>query len=135
MGRARVLLADDNRDVLDRARQVLGPEFEVVGTATDGHALLDLATQLEPDVVVVDISMPVLGGIPTAWRLRQRGSKMPIVFLTVHEDPHLVQEVLATGALGYVAKTRMVTDLSRAIRRALSGRRFVSPSIELAAGR
>jgi DNA-binding NarL/FixJ family response regulator len=107
---------------------LLEPEFEVVGTVADGNALVKAAAQLIPDVCVIDISMPHLNGIEAAIRLRESGSGARIVFLTVNEDSDFVRAALRTGALGYVVKSRMASDLCVAINGAMSGRLFVSPS-------
>jgi DNA-binding NarL/FixJ family response regulator len=122
-----VLLADDNHTLLDEVRALLEPKFDVVGEVGDGQALVEAAERLEPDVLVVDISMPIVSGIEAARRLRAGGGGPKIVFLTVHEDPALVETALSTGALGYVLKTSAVDDLLLAIDDALRGRRYVSP--------
>ena len=128
MARARILLADDHKEIRDRAVRLLEPEFEVVGTVADGRALVQAFAQLKPDVCVIDISMPQLSGIEAAIKLRENGSEAKIVFLTVNEDSDFVRAALNTGALGYVVKSRMASDLCTAINGAISGRLFVSPS-------
>ena len=128
MARARILLADDHKEIRDRAVRLLEPEFEVVGTVADGNALVKASAQLKPDVCVIDISMPGLGGIEAAIKLRENGSQARIVFLTVNEDSDFVRAALRTGALGYVVKSRMASDLCVAINGAIRGRLFVSPS-------
>jgi len=130
--RIRVLLADDHREFLRLAVCLLEPEFEVVATVGDGQTLFDEAARREPDVLVLDISMPVLNGIEAARRLKAVGSRARIVFLTVHEDPDYVRAALAVGAQGYVVKSRLACDLPVALREALAGRSFVSPLISLA---
>jgi DNA-binding NarL/FixJ family response regulator len=125
--RARILLADDHKDIREKVMQQLDPEFEVVGAVEDGNALLQAASKMKPDVCVIDISMPIMSGIEAAIQMRASGSSVKIVFLTVHEDPDFLQAALDTGALGYVVKSRVATDLSPAIRAALAGRLFVSP--------
>jgi DNA-binding NarL/FixJ family response regulator len=109
--------------------RLLEQEFEVVGTAGDGQTLIEAAARLLPEVLVVDISMPVLSGIEAARRLRETGSTTKVVFLTVYEDIDYVDAAFAAGALGYVVKSRMDTDLCLAIKEALAGRLFVSPSV------
>jgi DNA-binding NarL/FixJ family response regulator len=104
----------------------LSTEFEVVGKVGDGQALFDEALRLEPDVIVTDISMPILNGIEAAERLRDSGCKSRIVFLTIHSDAEFVRRCLSAGAFGYVAKPRMASELIPAIREALDGRIFVS---------
>ena len=128
MARARILLADDHKEIRDRAVRLLEPEFEVVGAVADGNALVRLSAQLKPDVCIIDISMPYLNGIEAAIKLRENGSEARIVFLTVNEDSDFVRAALKTGALGYVVKSRMATDLCLAINGAIRGDLFVSPS-------
>lgn len=117
--------------MLDRMMSLLRPQFEVVGMVNDGRALVNEAQRLQSDVIVLDISMPILTGIEAARELQGTGSQAKLVFLTVHQESAFVRECLAEGGLGYVAKSRMVTDLIPAIREALSNRRFVSPSVPL----
>ena len=128
MARARILLADDHKEIRDRAVRLLEPEFEVVGAVADGQALVHASAQLKPDVCVIDISMPQLNGIEAAIKMRENGSKARVVFLTVNEDSDFVRAALNTGALGYVVKSRMASDLCIAINGAISGKLFVSPS-------
>ncbi len=124
-----MLLADDHTAMLDRVRRLLEKDYEVVGAVRDGQAALDAVEELDPDVLVLDISMPVLSGIEAATRLKQAGSKAKIVFLTVHDDPDFVREALAAGALGYVVKPRLASDLPMAVKEAIAGRSFVSPTV------
>lgn len=127
--RPRILLADDHHPVLNRVIALLKTQFEVVGSVSDGGALVREAQRLQPDVIVLDITMPILTGIEAARELHEAGSKAKLVFLTVHQDPAFARECFAEGALGYVTKSRMVTDLIPAIKEALFSRRFVSPSV------
>jgi DNA-binding NarL/FixJ family response regulator len=126
MSRKRVLVADDLTSVLSAVSAILQESFEVVGTACDGLSALKAALALEPDVVVLDISMPGLTGIEVARELKSRGSLAKIVFLTVHEDSDILATCLGAGGLGYVAKVMMDTDLIPAMNEALAGRVFVS---------
>jgi CheY-like chemotaxis protein len=127
----RVFLADDQEEMLQTVAQVLEGQFKVVGTAEDGERVFELAPTLSPDVLVLDISMPVMDGIEVALRLRNQDSKAKVVFLTVHEDTDFVEAAMSAGALGYVLKVRLDTDLVPAIWKALEGNTFVSPSIYL----
>jgi DNA-binding NarL/FixJ family response regulator len=127
LNRIRVLLADDHEAMLDRVADLLADECDVIGTAIDGRQALEAAMELKPDVLVLDISMPVMNGIETADRLRQAGAKTRIVFLTVHDDPDYAREALKAGALGYVIKPRIASDLVAAINEVHAGRSFVSP--------
>ena len=129
VNRARILLADDHEEMRDRIKRHLETEFEVVDAVDTGFAVLASAEQLKPDVCLLDISMPILNGIETANQLKRSGSTARIVFLTIHEDLDFVSAALSTGALGYVVKRRMVSDLRLAINEALAGRLFVSSSI------
>ena len=129
LSKIRVLLADDHGDVLDTVARLLVPEFDVVGAVTDGYGLLSAAERLKPDVVIVDISMPILNGIEAVRRLMESGSQAQVVFLTIHESSDYVRAALATGALGYVVKPRLGVDLSVAIKEVHAGRSYLSPSI------
>ena len=111
------------------ARRILEPEFEVVGTVDDGQAVLEATKSLNPDVLVLDISMGVMSGLEAARLLRRIGSTAKIVFLTVHNDQDFVEEAFSAGAVGYVIKPRLGTDLLVAVREALIGHRFVSPDL------
>jgi len=129
LSKIRVLLADDHGGVLDTVARLLVPEFDVVGAVTDGNGLLSAAERLKPDVVIVDISMPILNGIEAVRRLMESGSQAQVVFLTVHESSDYVRAALATGALGYVVKPRLGVDLNVAIKEVHAGRSYLSPSI------
>jgi DNA-binding NarL/FixJ family response regulator len=122
----RILLADDHPRFPEMEERLLQPEFEVVGKVRDGRALVEDAMLLKPDLIVTDVSMPVLNGIEAADLLRQSGCKSRIIFLTVHSDPDFVRRCLSTGAFGYVVKSRIASELLPAIREALEGSIFVS---------
>ena len=125
----RILLADDHEVVLDTVSRILSREFDVVGTASDGQMLLDEAERLQPDLLVADISMPLVNGIEAVRRLREAGSQVKVVFLTVHDNADYAREAFAAGALGYVVKSRITSDLVKAIKAVHAGHRFVSPTI------
>jgi len=129
MQRVSVLLADDHQEFLGVVARHLEPDFDVVQTVGNGQAMLDEAVRLEPDVVVLDISMPVLNGIEAARRLRATGSRARIVFLTVHSDQDYVRAALGAGAVGYVLKSELATDLLPCLRQAEVASPFVSSSI------
>lgn len=129
MHTARILLADDHKEIRDKVRRYLETEFNVLDAVEDGRALLEAAARLNPDICLLDISMPVLNGIEAATQLRESGNKAKVIFLTVHEDSDFLQAALKTGASGYVVKRRMASDLYRAVKEALAGRIFVSSSI------
>ena len=126
---SRILIADDNSAVVERVWSLLEANFEVVGTASNGEELVAEALRLQPDVIVLDITMPILNGIEAAQELREAGSIAKFVFLTVHNHPAFLHACFAEGALGYVTKSHLRTDLIPAINEALSGHTFISPSI------
>lgn len=118
--KARVLLADDHPRFPEMEACLLEPEFEVVGKVNNGQALIKEALRLRPDVIITDISMPIMNGIEAVERLKESGCSSRIVFLSVHGDSDFVTKCFATGALGYVVKSRIVTELVPAIRHALA---------------
>ena len=134
MNRPRLLLADDNRLLMERVAQLLSTSFRVVDVAYDGQELVEKALRLIPDVIVVDISMPILSGIEAVQQLREAGLAAKIVFLTVHSESEFVDACVAAGAIGYVAKSQMKTDLIPAICSAMAGNLFVSPSLSTGQG-
>jgi CheY-like chemotaxis protein len=121
----RVLVADDQPRVLDMVVAQLQADFEIVATASDGQQALDLSLDLDPDVVVLDISMPKLGGFQILPELRRAGARAKVVLLTLHHNEEFVTHAIRSGAEGYVLKTRMQLDLVSAIDHALAGRFFV----------
>lgn len=128
MGRIRVLLADDHETILARVREVLGEEFDIVGAVHTGRDAISEVNRLDPDVLVIDISMPILDGLQAVSQLRSN-PRTKVVFLTVHKDQDFVDAAFSAGALGYVVKSDVTTDLIPAIREALEGRRYTSQSI------
>jgi DNA-binding NarL/FixJ family response regulator len=120
----RVLIADDHADVLDDIRDLLEPDFDVVGAVGDGQQLLKAADALKPDVIVTDISMPELNGIEASRRIIEKYPDSKIILLTMHNDPALIEQGFAAGALGYVLKVKANMDLPQAIYRAIEGKRF-----------
>jgi DNA-binding NarL/FixJ family response regulator len=124
----RIVLADDNPGLRAEVQRNLGSEFEVVATVANGRELLEAFDRLRPDVVVTDISMPLVDGFEAAAELCLRG-KPPVVFFTVHEDGAFFEEAKALGALGYVLKRSPPSVLARAIRSAYEGHFFLSPEL------
>jgi DNA-binding NarL/FixJ family response regulator len=122
----RVLIADDLEAVLEAVVALLQDSFNVVGMASDGRTALAAILKLAPDLVVLDISMPGMTGIEVARELKCRGNKTKIVFLSVHQDSDIIATCLSAGALGYVSKALMESDLIPAMNEALGGRVFVS---------
>jgi len=121
------LLADDHQTMLSRVRRELGEEFEIVATVTDGRAAVEAALLYDPDVLVTDLSMPVMDGLQVASALKANHSRAKIVFLTIHEDADFFDAAFSAGASGYVTKARLSTDLIVAIRHVLRGHKFLSP--------
>ena len=129
MKRPRILLADDHTLVLEGLKRILDPEFELAGTVEDGLALLDAAQNLEPDVILLDISMPLLNGIEAARRLRKSLPRTKLVFLTMHADRTYVAEAFRAGASAYLLKRSAVSELVFAIHEVLKGRYYIAPLI------
>lgn len=129
MKRPRVLLADDHAMVVAGLSRLLEPDYELAGTAENGQVLIEMATRLAPDVIVVDISMPLLNGIEAVREIRKRGSEAKIIFLTMHSDAGFAVEALEAGASGYLLKQSAAEELLAAIREVLKGRTYVTPLI------
>jgi DNA-binding NarL/FixJ family response regulator len=127
----RILLADDNANFLEVASSFLEPTFEVIGAVGDGQSLLNATAKLKPDVLIIDICMPILNGIEAAEKLWNSGNTAKIVFLTVYDDPDFIRASLAAGAMGYVIKSRIGEELVLAVHEALADRIFISPSLGL----
>ncbi|MGH9590183.1 MAG: response regulator [Terracidiphilus sp.] len=128
----RLLLADDHALMLEGLLRLLSGEFEIAGTVTDGRAVLEEAVRLNPDVVVLDVSMPELNGIEAARRLSTILPSAKIVFVTQQLDPAYVHAAFAVGAMGYVAKQSASKELVEAIRMALDDRYYVTPLVNKA---
>jgi len=124
-----LLLADDHTIVIDGLRRLLQNEFELVGAVGDGWAMLEAAGRLKPDVIVADVSMPMLNGIDAVRRLKKTGSHSKVVFLSMHMDVEIATESIRAGARGYVLKHSATDVLSHAIWEVLAGRIYVSPRI------
>jgi DNA-binding NarL/FixJ family response regulator len=129
MPKVRVLLADDHETILARVRSILGDEFEIVGEVTNGRDAVKEVQRLDPDVLVIDISMPILDGLQAVSKLQYTNRRTKVVFLTVHEDQDFVAAAFSVGAFAYVTKSHLTTDLVAAIREALEGHTYVSRSI------
>jgi DNA-binding NarL/FixJ family response regulator len=127
----RVLLVDDHPALLQQALRLLRNDFDVVGTMPDGSSLADVVTRESPNAIVLDITLPGQSGLKLAQSLKGAGCKARIVFLTVHCDSDYARAALAAGAAGYVVKSRMASDLVRALHTTLRGDRFISPCPEL----
>ena len=124
----RILLADDFPPFLEEAEKFLESDYEIVGLARDGGEALKLCLTFDPDILLLDVSMPILCGLEVATRLKELGCRSKIVFVTGQEDRDYVETAFSLGASAYVLKCRMGTDLIPAINAALSGATFTSPS-------
>ena len=131
MSKIRVLLADDHQTVLERICGLLAEDFDVVGAVRNGQDAIAEAERLDPDVLVIDISMPILNGLQAVQRLFAKNRRSKVIFLTVHQDRDYVAAALSAGASGYVTKSDVTTDLVPAIYEALAGRIYISKSIAL----
>jgi len=126
--RPSVLLADDHRMLLDALKKVLEPRYDVVGTASDGRALLAEAAKLRPDVVVLDIGMPELNGLDAARRLKQTMPGVKLIFMTMNEDPYMVGEAFRAGGSAFLLKQAAAFELTEAIQQVLKGGSYVTPT-------
>ena len=125
----KVLLADDNEALLADLREELSKEFDIVGTAGNGEEAVRAVLDLDPDVLVIDIAMPVLNGIQTSSRIRKIHPRTKILFLTINEQPEYISAAFSAGASGYVTKRRLANDLAMAIREVFLGNTFLSSSL------
>ena len=123
----RLLLGDDHPLMLNGIRTLLAARYDIVGTAQDGRAIVEAAAQLRPDIVVLDVSMPILNGIDAARQIRQTLPNVVIVFLSMHASPMYLRRALDTGAMAYVLKTGAAEELLTALDQARRGRLYVSP--------
>jgi DNA-binding NarL/FixJ family response regulator len=129
MKRTRLLVADDHVMFAQGLQSLLSDEFELLGTARNGEELVEAALRLAPDVILVDISMPVLNGFDAVRRITEQGSEARIIFLTMHDDATLLAEAFRCGASGYVLKQAAGEELANAIREVANGKNYVSPLV------
>ena len=129
MNKPRILLADDHRIFSEGLKGLLDPEYEIVGTVEDGRALVKEAERLRPDVIVCDISMPLLNGIEAVRQLKKADDRVKVVFLTMHPDVSFAALAFEVGAAGYVIKSSASRELNMAITSAMKGKTFLSPDI------
>ncbi|HYU97671.1 MAG TPA: response regulator transcription factor [Pyrinomonadaceae bacterium] len=127
MKRARVILADDHNLLVDTFKAFLEPHFEVVGTFADGHRLVQGAPALQPDVIVLDVGMPIMNGLIAGQRLKQILPRVKLIYLTMNQDPDVAAEAFRLGASGYLVKTSAASELVHAIKEVLLARSYVTP--------
>src|SRR5215212_8439360 len=127
--KCRILLADDHVLVAEGIQQLLKPEFEIVGRVADGRSLVTAASKLEPDIAVVDISLPLLNGLDASQQIKKANPDIKIIILTMHAEPNFVTEAFRVGVSGYVLKQSVASELVQAIREVRRGRTYVSPMV------
>jgi DNA-binding NarL/FixJ family response regulator len=127
--RSRILIADDHKLVAEACKNLLEPEFEVVGIVSDGRALLQAALELRPDVAIVDIAMPQLNGLDAGEQIKQRNRAIKVIYVTMNVGPDVAAEAFRRGASGYVLKHCTADELIVAVRRVLRGESYLSPLI------
>jgi DNA-binding NarL/FixJ family response regulator len=127
MNRPRVLLADDHTLLLGALEKLLTEECEIIGQVSDGRSLVAAAEQLKPDVIVLDISMPLLNGLEAGRQVKQKRREVKLIFLTMNEDADLAAEAFRAGASGYLLKRSAASELAVAIREVIQGRSYVTP--------
>jgi len=127
--RARLLIADDHTLLAEACKNLLEPEFDVVGIADNGRALLQLASELKPEIVILDIAMPQLNGLDAGKQIKHLLPATKLVFLTMNMSPEVAAEAFRRGASAYVVKSSAASDLVRAVRRALRSESYLSPDI------
>jgi len=127
MKRPRVILADDHVLVLDALKNLLEPEFEVVGKFSDGHTLVEEAEKLNPNVVVLDIGMPTMNGLNAGQRLKKLMPTVKLIYLTMNQDPDMAAEAFRLGASGFVVKSSAASELLQALREVVRGGAYVTP--------
>jgi len=127
--RSRILIADDHTLVAELCKRLLESEFDVVDTVSDGHALVRAAAQLKPDVVVVDVAMPVLNGLDAGQQVMQESRTVKLLYLTMNPDPEVAAEAFRRGASGYLLKTCAASEMVAAVRAVLQGRTYLSSTL------
>jgi DNA-binding NarL/FixJ family response regulator len=129
--KARLVIADDHSIVLEAYRQLLEPEYEVVGSAVNGEELLRMAPALSPDIILLDISMPTVNGLDVSRQLRAALPRTKLIFVTMMSEPFYITQAFDLGAVGYVLKQSASTELLTALTAALKNRRYISPQLSV----
>jgi DNA-binding NarL/FixJ family response regulator len=131
VAKIRVVLADDHQQMIAMVRQTLGEEFEVVGAVEDGKRAVNAVLTLNPDALVIDISMPILNGLQAVEQLQTTNCRAKVIFLTLLRGPEFLEAAFSAGASGFVTKAHLSTDLIPAIHEAMLGHTFVSGSLPM----
>jgi DNA-binding NarL/FixJ family response regulator len=129
ISRSRVLIADDHNLVAELCKRLLETEFEVVGLVIDGRALVRAASELKPDVIVLDVAMPILNGLDAGRQVKEMLPSIKLVYLTMNPDPEVAAEAFARGASGYLLKTCAAAEMVLAVRTALRGKTYLSRAL------
>ena len=131
MDKIRVVFADDHQQMIAMVRQTLSEEFEIVGAVEDGKRAVNAVLALNPDALVIDISMPILNGLQAAKQLQTANCRTRVIFLSIYEGPDFLDAAFSAGASGYVSKARLSTELIPAIHEAMLGRIFISAPLPM----
>ncbi len=131
MGKARILLADDHTLVAEAFKRLLEPEFEVIGIVEDGRQLLRSATELKPDLALIDLNMPLLNGVDAGAQLKELLPSVKIIVLTMTEDADIAEEAMKNWASGYLLKKSAGSELVKAVREVLEGQQYMTPAVKL----
>jgi DNA-binding NarL/FixJ family response regulator len=132
MQKTRILIADDHTMIVEAFRGLLEPQYEVIATVRDGRELLDVAPKVRPDVIVIDIGMPLLNGLAAGQRLKQTMPRVKLIYVTMNQDPDIASEALNSGASAYLLKSSAASELLHGIHEALKGGIYVTPLIKRA---
>ncbi len=130
MNKPTIILADDHAMIAEAFRNLLEPQYAVVATVHDGRTLLETALQVKPDIVVIDVGMPVLNGLAAGQQLKQKLRRVKLIYLTMNEDPDLAAEALRTGASAYLLKSSAASELLKSIHEVLRGGTYVTPKVK-----
>jgi DNA-binding NarL/FixJ family response regulator len=131
LSKARILLADDHLLVAEALKKLLEPEFEIIGTVGDGRKLVRTAVELKPDLILIDLNMPLLNGLDAGAQLKELMPTVKIVVLTMNEDADIAAEAMGKWASGYLLKKSAGSELLKAVRDVLQGLKYVTPAINL----
>jgi DNA-binding NarL/FixJ family response regulator len=129
MSKPRILIAEDHTLVAEAFQKLLEPHYEVVGVVSDGRSLVTEAQRLNPNIVIVDVAMPLLNGLDASRQLKTRMPHIKVIFVTMNEDHELAAEALRAGASGYLLKTSASSELLRAVQEVLRGKSYITPRI------
>ena len=132
MTKPSILIADDHTLIVEAFRKLLEPQYDVVATVPDGRALLDVASKMRPDVIVVDIGMPLLNGLAAGQQLKKIMPRVKLVYVTMNEDPDVAAEAVETGASVYLLKSSAASELLKGIHEALKGGSYITPRVRRA---